>query len=703
MKRGINTNKVTYNKFVLIAVLLFFVVTIYRMSVLSLSNTVDGVDLQAFASARNSSKETIYAKRGTIFDSESNILAQTINSYTVIAYLSETRGNGNYVIDKEDTAQKLSEIINMKYETILALLNRDAYQVELGPGGRGITELTKEKIVDLKLAGIGFDPTYKRYYPNGNFASYILGYVQIKDSGEIVGEMGVELAYNDQLKGTDGSYEYQQDLYGYKMANTPEVVINAEDGVDIYLTIDSNIQFFLERTASEVYEQYDPEWLVAVVADAKTGAILGSTSYPSFDPNIKDITNYLNPLVSFAYEPGSTMKTWTYMAVMEKGVYDGDATFTSGSISFGSNVISDANKKGWGVLTYDQGYTKSANTAVSNLTKSYITGVELKAYYEKLGFGTKTGIELLNEVNGSLGFYYPFEVANAAFGQGINTTPIQNIQALTSISNNGVLLKPYIVEKVVDSNNGNIIYYGGKTELGTVASLDTVENIKELMYQVVNGDSEYSTGTGYKQTGLDIIAKTGTAQYINPTTGTYYYDGYNYIRSFAGMFPKDNPQYIVYVAIKRPSSSTSLYRLVNPLIKDIANYKGIYIDSSKNEDIIKFDMPNLLNKTVIYVDSYFENLSKKVIIIGDGKKVINQYPLSGTSIDNLEKIIVITNSEDYKIPNIKNWSLKEVTTLCKLLNISLEYEGSGYVYSYDTSELSNNNKKLSIILKNSIE
>jgi penicillin-binding protein 2B len=233
VKRRINANSVNYNKFVLIAVLLFFVVIIYRMSILSLSKTIDGVDVQAFASARNSNKEVIYARRGTVYDCESNILAQTINSYTVVAYLSNTRGTGNYVNDKEDTALKLSEIINMEYETILALLTRNAYQVELGPGGRGITELTKEKIVELNLPGIGFIPSYKRYYPNGNFASYVLGYVQIRDSGEMVGELGVELAYNNQLKGTDGSYEYQQDLYGYKMANTTEIDVNAQDGIDI--------------------------------------------------------------------------------------------------------------------------------------------------------------------------------------------------------------------------------------------------------------------------------------------------------------------------------------------------------------------------------------------------------------------------------------------------------------------------------------
>lgn len=699
MKRRMNTNRIKCNWIVLLCVLLFFIVLALRMTQLSLSKTIDGINIKAFAAARNNKKEIIFAKRGNIYDNESNILAQTVNSYTVIAYLSSNRGEGNYVVDKEDTAQKLSEIINMKYETILALLNRNAYQVELGPGGRGITELTKEKIDELKLHGIGFIPTYKRYYPNGNFASYLLGYVQVKDAGEMVGEMGIELQYNNQLKGEDGSYEYEQDLYGYKIANTNEIVVEASDGVDIYLTIDSNIQFFLERTSAEVYEQYNPEWLLAVVADAKTGAILGSTSYPSFNPNIKNITNYLNPLVSFAYEPGSTMKTFTYMATMEKGVYDGDAKFTSGSVAYGKDVISDANPKGWGVLTYDQGYTKSANTAVSNLTKSYIDGVELKSYFDKLGFGSKTGIELPGEKNGNLNFYYPFEVANAAFGQGITTTPIQNIQALTAISNNGILLKPYIVEKVVDSNNGKILYFGSKTELDKVASISTVEKMKQLMYDVVNGDPDYSTGRSYKQVGLDVIGKTGTAQYINQSTGKYYYGGINYIRSFAGMFPKDNPQYVVYMAIKRPINSIALPKLVNPIIKDIANYKGIYIDESKNENIINFEMPNLLNKSINYAQSYFEALTKKIIIIGEGTKIINQYPLYNTSIDSLDKVYLVTDSDDYSFPNIKNWSLKDVKTLCNILDVKLEYEGTGYVVSYDIT----NNKKISVVFSNNIE
>ncbi len=333
MKRRLNVNKVRVSKLLIAFILLFFVIVIARLLYLGISPKIDGIDLKTFVANRNTRKKTTYAKRGTIYDSSSNVLARTINSYTVIAYLSESRSKGfktpQHVVDKEKTAKELSPILGMSEEAILYLLNRNAYQVELGPGGRGITELKKEEIEKLKLPGISFISSYKRYYQNDDFASYILGYVKTTDDGEMIGEMGIEQYYNDMLKGKDGFIVYQQDVNGYKIPNTKEELKESKDGVDIYLTIDSNIQFFVEKYSKEAYEQYPCDWLFAVVADAKTGAILGSTSYPSFNPNIKNITNYLNPLVSFAIEPGSTMKIFTYMATMEKKMYDGNKTFKS--------------------------------------------------------------------------------------------------------------------------------------------------------------------------------------------------------------------------------------------------------------------------------------------------------------------------------------------------------------------------------------
>lgn len=688
MKRRLNVNKVRVSKLLIAFILLFFVVVIARLLYLGISPKIDGIDLKTFVANRNTRKKTTYAKRGTIYDSSSNVLARTINSYTVIAYLSESRSKGfktpQHVVDKEKTAKELSPILGMSEEAILYLLNRNAYQVELGPGGRGITELKKEEIEKLKLPGISFISSYKRYYQNDDFASYILGYVKTTDDGEMIGEMGIEQYYNDMLKGKDGFIVYQQDVNGYKIPNTKEELKESKDGVDIYLTIDSNIQFFVEKYSKEAYEQYPCDWLFAVVADAKTGAILGSTSYPSFNPNIKNITNYLNPLVSFAIEPGSTMKIFTYMATMEKKMYDGNKTFKSGSIKIGENTIYDWKTDGFGEITYDEGFMLSSNVGISYLTKDYFTGSELKEYFKKWGFGQKTGIELPYELTGTLNEKNnkAIEIANAGFGQGITVTPIQMVQALTMIANNGVMLKPYIVSKIVDEEDA-LVYEGKRTELGKVASSETVNNIKELMYKVIYNDLYYSTGASYRMDGYDLIGKTGTAQYTNPYTGRYYYDNVNYIRSFAGMFPKDDPEIIIYVATKKTYTQKGVSNIVKGLVKDIANYRSIFKNEETNSTTFKID--DYSNQNLMMVLDNLKDKFKDIVVIGDGDKIVDTYPKNKV-VSKDEKIFILTNSKNIEIPDFIGYSKREVETYKKLTGIDITLEGNGYVYEQNKED-----------------
>ena len=294
--------------------LVFIFVLFIQMAHLSLFKNVYGINMREFSLNRNTTSNTIYAKRGSIFDRDGNSLAINVTSYTVIAYLSPNRtGSSNiikHVQDPEYTAYKLSPILDMSVEKLTSLMSQNAYQVELGPGGRGITELKKQEIEALELPGIDFIEDQKRYYPNGDFASYAIGYAKKNEDGSIIGEMGIESKYDDNLKGIDGHEEYQQDLNGYKIPDTPEIRTNPINGNDIYLTIDSNIQRFLETAVKDNSKKYEPEWMVMAVMDAKTGDILGSSSTPSFDPNIKNITNYENPLASYLFEPGSTMKIY---------------------------------------------------------------------------------------------------------------------------------------------------------------------------------------------------------------------------------------------------------------------------------------------------------------------------------------------------------------------------------------------------------
>ena len=660
--------------------LVLFCIIILQFGYISLFPSVYGINIKKFATNRNTVSTVLRASRGNIFDSSGNALAINVTSYTVIAYLSSTRttdsSNPKHVVDIDYTASKLSPILNMSEETLKNLLSSSAYQVELGPGGRGITEVKKKEIADLELPGIDFIEDQKRYYPNGDFASYIIGYAKKNEDGEIIGELGIESKYNDALKGMDGSLKYQRNIYGYKIPDTPEEKIDAVNGDDIYLTIDSGVQRFLEDAIKSAEASYPSDWMTITVMDAKTGKILGSAATPSYNPNILNITNYENPLVSYAFEPGSTMKTYAYMCAIENGRYNGSDTFQSGSIKSGDKEIFDWNRTGWGSITYDLGYEYSSNVGVSYLVKNnIITKSELKECYEKYGFGQKTGIELSREVSGKIKFNYEIEVYSAAFGQGILTTPIQQLQALTLISNNGKMLKPYIIDKIVN-NKGEVTYQGTKQESEQIVKESTVEKMKELMYNVVNNKNEGTTGTAYRVDGLDVIGKTGTAQLYE--NGKYLNQ---YIYSAALIYPKDDPQLIIYGAIKKPvaEKSRGLYLAIRDIIKNTAKYYNINGTNNEKDTLNEYTVENYINKSVKEISSKLKNQNLKVVVIGDGDKIIDQYPSSNQKIIENERVILITNSDKIKMSSLSGWSKKEVEALMKLINVNYQMNGYGYV------------------------
>lgn len=677
-KRTINRN-VRISNIALFVTLFLFALLLYRAGVLALSTKVDGIDLSVFASKRTIKHETILAKRGTIYDSNGEALAQNVYSYTLIAYLEPSRGEGHYVKDKEDAAKKLATVISMDEEKILSLLKKDVYQTEFGKAGRGLTELTKDKILALNISGIDFAETQKRYYPKGDFLSYTLGYAKGNTDGKIIGEMGIEALFDESLTGQDGFKEYQKDLRGYKIANTEEKVQLAKDGNDIYLTIDSNVQFFIEQAIEEASNKYKFDELNIIVAEAKTGKILGMGSSTSFDPNTKNISTYLDPNISVPFEPGSTMKIYTYMAALETGKYDGTKTFMSGSYKTKDGTkISDANKKGWGTISYDRGFALSSNVGIINVINDYLDKKSLMSYFKKLGFGSKTGIELSKETSGKVNFKYETEVYNAGFGQGIMVTSIQNIKALTSIANDGILLEPYIVEKVVD-NNGKIILENSRTEVERVASKETTDKIKDLMETVVTE----GTGTNYNMPGYGLIAKTGTAQ-ISSTNGTGYLRGpYDFIRGFAGMFPKEDPQIIIYANLKRPRPNTpnALTYVIKNVVENTSKYYNIYDEIEENSSKVTYKLDTYMNKNIEEIKKELESNGIIVEVIGNGTNIINQYPVKGTIVTKGSKVFLTTNSNQYTIPNFKGWSRKDVITYLTASNIPYKTEGIGYLVS----------------------
>ena len=697
-KEKIEKRTVKIPWYILLFGVLLFLFVIWRLSFLALSENIDGVNIKEFANSRNSTTKVLTANRGTIYDVNGNVLAETVSSYTLIAYLSPSRTTDEskpmHVVDKEYTARELSKVVDIDYENILEKLNKQGvYQTEFGTKGKGLSELEKDRIKELNLPGIDFIETKKRYYPYGDFMSYVIGYAVEKqvtlENGEkvtkLVGEMGIEKYYDDILSGKDGYTFYQRDRNGYKIPGTNEITVEAVDGSDIYLSIDANVQLFLEEAlANAKNKKYKWEWYTINVADAKTGAILGSVSNPSFNPNERNISSYLDYTAQTSFEPGSTMKIWTYMAVMENSKYNPNGKYKSGTYKAqDGTVIGDWNRNGWGYITYDRGFALSSNTGIISLLRNNIDKATLRNYFSKLGFGTTTGITLPNEVSGKISFKYETEYYNAGFGQGITTTPIQNIKALTSIANDGMLLQPYLVDKIVDSK-GKVTYKGERTELYRVASKNTTDKMRDLMEDVISGNYNTCTGYPYYMKGYDLIIKTGSAQ-VASSKG---YDTGEVIKGIAGMWPKNNPRIIFYVAAKKPNDGSGgrvkpMSSVVKEIVTNISSYYEIYekkqVKNNTKTDT-SLELKSYINKNTEDIIKDLETKGFKPVVIGTGKKIIKQYPKKGSIITNKSKIFLITNDEDIKMPDFTGYSINEVNTLCSLLNIKVSYQGTGYVY-----------------------
>ncbi len=738
--------------------------------------------MKEFAQSRNTVTSILTAKRGTIYDKEGEILAQNISTYTLIAYLDSSRtvneNNPQHVVDKEYTATKLASVLGEEnYDYILERLNKHSKQVEFGTVGKNLTELTKLAIEALNLPGISFTETVKRYYPNGNFASYILGYskqytrinikvgetydlynyyssyfenyenvtltltneevAQVSDKkvtglkvgtsilsiktnkdpldtivinvtkgdnyktldSTIVGELGIEDKYDDKLQGVDGYIKYQRDKYGYKIPDTPEERVEAQDGYDIYLTLDSSIQRFAEDEVKTISDEYSPEWTIISVMDAKSGAILASATSPSYNPNsLPSNMEYNNPLVSYSYEPGSVMKIYTYMCALETGNYDGEKTFKSGSYAFSDGtVMHDWQVQGWGYISYDTGFKYSSNVGAINIINDYLSRKQLKDCFEKYGFNKKTGIELSNEYSGDISFKYETETMSAGYGQGISTTAIQQLQALTIIANNGVMVSPHIIEKMVDKQtNTEIVTEVQKSE--KLVSDSTISKIKDLMESVIADDS--GTGRMYYLEGYDLIGKTGTAQISE--NGRYLTGPNDYIISLALMYPKDDPEIIIYAAVKQPdhNSSVVLNNRIQELVKNISKYREMTMEIDNEQDIEY--MKSYINKNIDEATKELTDKNMNVVVIGDGDKVIKQYPNKNSNMVENDKIYLLTNSTNFIMPDITNWSRYDVIKLCEFMGIECSFEGFGYVIKQSIlpDEKIDKNSKLVVQLGN---
>lgn len=713
MRRNkINVNKIRPSYGMLLFVVSLFLVFSFRIFYLcNVNYKVGNSTIMSFIANRNTKEEIILPTRGSIIDKNGNVLAEDVASYTVIAYLDESRSEGSkkplHVVDIDITAEKIAPYLNTDVNVLKTYLSKDAYQVELGPGGRNLSQIQMEEIKNLNLPGIDFIANTKRYYPNGDFASYIVGYTVNENDAEgniwKVGQLGVEEYFNEDLTGTSGYVTYEKDRSGYKLAHGREFIEEADDGDDIYLTIDSNIQLFTENAVKKMLSDSEAEWGFMVVADAKTGAILSYATAPSFDPNVRDITNYIDLLTGTSFEPGSTMKIFSHLCAIDNGTYNGNSTFDSGNIVFEANdgsktTIRDWNKKGWGNITYDYGFAMSSNVGAAGLLRSeMIDKKQLKSCYNNYGFGSKTGFSMEREVTGQIKFKYDIDAASATFGQAITITPIQMIQALTMISNDGKLLKPYLVSKIVDNDTNELSYEATTEVIDVVAEQQSIVKIKELMKSVVCNDSKLCTGSAYYMEDYPIMGKTGTAQIYDSSTGTYMTGKSDYIYSFAGLYPTDNPEIIIYSALKRPKDEVNY---VAPAIKDVVVNTSKYLNIVVDEyNTTNYKLDNYINKDTEIVKNELQKNGMKVFVLGSGDKVINHYPSLNNVLYPNSVVAILTNDSNLVMPNLVGLSYKDAVNILKLMGLNYELEGNGYVVSQSINEGTTINNDMLISLK----
>jgi len=620
-------------------------------------------------------------QRGTMYDRNKERLAYNASAYTVIAVLSDTFSN--HVINKQETAQQLAPLLKMKEADLIALLSRDAYQVELRPGGWKINKEIADEVKGLNLPGIILKDETKRYYFNNSLAAYALGFVNY-DNEAI---MGLEREYNQVLSGKQGKLQIIKDLKGYQLPDGKELFQPSEDGKDLILTLDKTIQQYVESALDKAYAMYNPKKIVAIVADPQTGEILAMSNRPTYNPNqYWEITDYRNLAIQYQFEPGSTFKIVTLAAAIEEGVFDPEETYMSGKIKVPGKVIHDHNNGvGWGEISFLEGVQRSSNVAFVHLGYERLGKEKLFFYIHQFGFGQKTGIDLSNESSGIMKdpeTSYPLDVATMSFGQGVAVTPIQQVMAVSAVANGGKLMQPYLVKEIRDPKTGEVIHRNEPIVKRRVISEDTARKTSQILESVVSFGTQKP---GYIE-GYHVAGKTGTAQKIG-ADGTYLKN--KNIVSFIGYAPAQDPKLIVYVAVDEPDLNIPYYgsTVAAPIFKEIMQnslrYLKVPIDSSKMVEKKTIEMKvlkNYVDQSVVASETDLLEKGVSPIIIGYGSTVLRQYPEKGSLFSSESNIYLVTDSEmERKVPDLRGKSLRDALEYCYVLNMDVHFTGSGMV------------------------
>lgn len=701
-------NRNVVGRLLQISIAFVFLLFVGRFLYLSISKTIAGENISERVSNLYKRDEILKSVRGAIYDNSGNVIAEDSHSFTLYAILDKSsldyKGKPMYVVDKKKTAEKLSTVIPLSEKKILKYLHpkHKAYQVEFGTAGSGISLATKKKIMAMHLPGIHFDETPSRLYPNGRFASHIIGIAQPfndkkNHSINLIGTMGIEKYFNKVLSGKDGRRIALVDAGEYQLPGGQHSYKAPINGNNIYLTIDSQLQIYLENLLDAVQNKYKPKALTAIVEDVKTGKIRAASQRPTFDPATRKglNDNWRNILVQDSYEPGSVFKILSITAAIQEGKYNPKEYYRSGSITFNGSTIHDWNYTGWGAIPFEQAFPRSSNVGMSILVNR-LGRHTWRRYLDNYHIGKKTNITLPDENSGLINIHSQIDQAVTSFGQGINVNALQMMQVYSALANSGQMLKPQLVEKIV-SSSGKVIKRYKKIKVGKpVYSQETAQTTLKLMRDVV--EKEYGTGMTYKIPGKSIAVKTGTAQ-IAGIHGGYLKGDRNYLFSVVGLTPADNPRYCIYITMKQPQIMSDPPETIMSLIfKPLINRVSV----SSKVDMMgeQMTIPSVKGQSREQAVRLLEKMGLYVETIGSGHKVEAQSILANTKVNPNSKIIIFTGGI-IRCPNMKGWTIKQVTQFANISKVKVEVLGKGKVYKQSRIPRSilNRNSKVKVELR----
>lgn len=654
---------------------IFLAVLFLRLGYIQL---IDGPKLQKLALEQQTRDSSVASKRGTIYDRNGKVLAQSSSVYTVTANPNELRKAKK---DIKAIADKLSDALNMDDEKIEELLSKEVNHVVIK---RKIEEEESNKVRELELPGIALQEDAKRYYPYGSFASHVIGFTG--DDNQGLG--GIEMVYDEELKGVPGRVVALKNALDSDMPFKEETHIDPENGVNVVLTLDEAIQHFAEKHLETAYlEEKTLQGASAIVMDVDTGEILAMTTKPDFDLNnpfelineaekerissisneeerVKELSNALqsmwrNKAVVDSYEPGSCFKIITACMALEEGIVNENSTYyCPGYKQVESHRIHCAHREGHGMQNLADAVKNSCNPAFIEIGMA-VGNTTFRKYYEAFGFMDVTGFDIPGEANGvfySENNFNIVELATASFGQGPKVTPLQMITAVSAVANGGKLMKPYLVKELVD-DNGNVISATEPTIVRQVISESTSEKMCSMLENVVaNGGGSNAYIKGFR-----VAGKTGTSEKVPR-------GNQKYVASFIGFAPANDPKVCCLVMLDEPSNGEYYggriaAPVVGRILEDTLTYLNVEPQYTEEErqslDIFVPDTKGLSQANAI------KNLTAeglKYTIVGSGDTVINQMPKGGSTVPGGSVVVLYTEetaSRKVVVPDVTNMSVSQ--------------------------------------------